>query len=152
MCSLWSTWTTNVHTQHIFVNCCALSMALLRVAKWVVLVTGDCSSCKAQHPGTYMEREESNRENLGGNWVSSPHPNERGATELLSVHFSWYCTENMFLPSSSCIHKHFYTCLVPVETKAIRHLIKYQILFSLGVKLDFWFSESVVFNPIRCFG
>lgn len=34
-------------------------------------------------PETYRLREESNWENLGGKWVSSPHPREQGAAKLL---------------------------------------------------------------------
>lgn len=81
MHSWWSTWTINVvHTQHTFVNCYASHGTLEGV-----LVTVNCSSCKDQHPGTYKEKEESNWENLGGNWVGSLHLKEHGAAKILSV-------------------------------------------------------------------
>lgn len=62
------------------------------------------------------------------------------------LHWEW-----MFLLSSNGLHNPFHACLIPFENKPIRHLTK-QTLFSSGAWVDFYFSKSVGFNPIRCFG
>lgn len=56
----------------------------------------------------------------------------------------------MLILNSSGLHNPFRACLIPFETKAIRHLTK-QTLFAFGVPVDFYFSKSVGFDLISCF-
>lgn len=151
MHSLWSTWTINVvHTQHTFVNC---------YASHGTLEGGPNESCWWQwtvpHVKTNTQAHTGRRKKVTGRiwegtgWAPLTLRNtEQLKSFQLSLVLYWECT---FLPGSSCLHEHFYTCLVPIETRAIRHLTKQQTLFSLGVRVDFWYSKSVVFNPISCF-
>lgn len=60
---------------------------------------------------------------------------------------SVWCYFNItFPPSSNQLHMCFYTCLVPVETKTTKEWV----LFCMLLRMDFWFSKSVGFNPINC--
>lgn len=85
----------------------------------------------------------------GSVWASLTLINREGLNSFqLGLVLHW---EQMFPLSSSGLHNPFHACLIPFETKAIRHLTK-QTLFSFGVWVDFYFSKSMGFNLISCFG
>lgn len=85
----------------------------------------------------------------GSVWASLTLTNREGLNSFqLGLVLHW---EQMFPLSSSGLHNPFHACLIPFETKAIRHLTK-QTLFSFGVWVDFYFSKSMGFNLISCFG
>lgn len=122
---------------HSSVSCCALPMGLSSLASY--------SSWRVQHPG--RGKKVTRRIWEGSVWASLTLMNREGLNSFqqgLVLHW-----EQMIL-SSSGLHNPS-TCLLPFETKAIRHLTK-QTLFSFGVWVDFYFSKSMGFNPISCFG
>lgn len=131
----------------------SLSAVLFPWDSWawlVMLVTAELSSSRVQ-PQAHTGRGEKVTGRIweGSVWASLTPMNreELNSFQLgLVLHWEW-----MFLLSSSGLYNPFHACLIPFETKAIRHLTK-QILFSFCVWVDFYFSKSVGFNPISCFG
>lgn len=145
MHGLWSIWTT--------LWCTALSVQCPSHGSLELSYAGDSRAFLNAEFNTQAHtgrgEKVTGRIWEGSVWASLTLMNREGLNSFqlgLVLHWEW-----MFLLSSRGLHNPFPTCFSPFETKAIRHLTK-QTLFSFGVRVHFYFSKSVGFNPISCLG